>query len=335
MDAKITKTRLSRLLSYDWIKIIFLAVAVILVWMLIFTMTATKITASQQFVVYNYVGNRPFLYTNFYDSYYTAYENGVFSYEVLEVDVYDVAETPSEARTLMEAHLGVDEGDVIFVADSWHLDTEYVDEETGETKYEYTYLQKFLNDWRYYVFDLDPEKEYGYFNAMEAYLDQYFTNGWEDAESLDEAAVERDFRARVKKDKRFKKASQIRQGIQDDIARIKNYRNALEEFYGYVETGVVEFTRTSMIDPEDGTVLFDGVYSINICPNKAVAGGLSEVVCYPVKVVDADGNEQTIQTAENMNVAFFNMRATAKGFEYESVPYITYIIRNAIAATEK
>ena len=54
MDAKITKQRLGRLLSYDWIKIIALAVAAIVVWSLIFTMTATRITAAQQFSVFNY-----------------------------------------------------------------------------------------------------------------------------------------------------------------------------------------------------------------------------------------------------------------------------------------
>lgn len=335
MDAKITRQRLSRMLSYDWIKIIIFCVIGILVWSLIFAMTATKITTSQQFVVYNYVGNRPFTHTKFYDSYSNAFENGVFSYEVLKTSVFDIAGTPSEERSLMEGHLGIDEGDVIFVADSWHLDSAYEDEETGETRYQYTYLQQFLYSWRFYVYDLNPESEHSYFRQMETYLDGYYTNGWEDAESLDKSAVERDFRARAKKDKRFKKSSQIRQGIQDDITRIQNYRNALEEFYGYVKAGVVTFTRTSMLDPEDETqTIFDGVFTINICPDKAVSGGLSEIVSYPIKTLDENGNEQTIQTAENMNVAFFYMDSTAKGFEFESVPYITYIIRNAIAATE-
>ena len=57
MDAKITKTRLSRLLSYDWLKIVGVIAGVILVWSLIFTMTATRITPAQQFHVLNYVGN--------------------------------------------------------------------------------------------------------------------------------------------------------------------------------------------------------------------------------------------------------------------------------------
>ena len=57
MDAKITKLRLSRMLSYDWLKIIGAAAAVIIVWVLIFTMTATRITSAQTFTVHNYLGN--------------------------------------------------------------------------------------------------------------------------------------------------------------------------------------------------------------------------------------------------------------------------------------
>ena len=54
---KITKKRLNILLSYDWIKIILLAVAAILVWSLIFTMTATRVTPAQNFTIFNYTGN--------------------------------------------------------------------------------------------------------------------------------------------------------------------------------------------------------------------------------------------------------------------------------------
>ena len=55
MDAKITKTRLGLLLSYDWIKIVGSWVAVVLLWLLIFTMTATRATTGQSFELYAYV----------------------------------------------------------------------------------------------------------------------------------------------------------------------------------------------------------------------------------------------------------------------------------------
>ena len=56
MDAKITKTRLEQMLSYDWIKIVAVALAAILAWSLVFTMSATRITTTQQFVIMNYPG---------------------------------------------------------------------------------------------------------------------------------------------------------------------------------------------------------------------------------------------------------------------------------------
>ncbi len=46
MDAKITKKRLGAMLSYDWLKIVGVAAAIIVVWMLIFQMTATRIMPS-------------------------------------------------------------------------------------------------------------------------------------------------------------------------------------------------------------------------------------------------------------------------------------------------
>ena len=56
MDAKITKKRLNLFLSYEWIKVVALIVGVIVLWSLIFTTTATRITPAQQFTIFNYMG---------------------------------------------------------------------------------------------------------------------------------------------------------------------------------------------------------------------------------------------------------------------------------------
>ena len=56
MDAKITKKRLAYMLSYDWIKLVLAIVAAIVVWVLVFTTSATRITNTQRFVVCNYLG---------------------------------------------------------------------------------------------------------------------------------------------------------------------------------------------------------------------------------------------------------------------------------------
>ena len=58
MDAKITKKRLEHLLSYDWVKMLITAVAFVMIWVLIFSLTATKVTSTERFVVQNYMGVR-------------------------------------------------------------------------------------------------------------------------------------------------------------------------------------------------------------------------------------------------------------------------------------
>ena len=85
MDAKITKLRLSRMLSYDWLKIIGTAAAAIVVWVLIFTMTATAITPAQTFTVGNYLGNVTFS-DEFSKAFNNAYNDNVFTGEILDVD---------------------------------------------------------------------------------------------------------------------------------------------------------------------------------------------------------------------------------------------------------
>ena len=80
MDAKITKKRLEHLLSYDWVKIMFTAVAFVMIWVLVFLLTATKVTSTERFVVNNYLGVHYGKDAKIY---------GGYSYGVLEAEVVD------------------------------------------------------------------------------------------------------------------------------------------------------------------------------------------------------------------------------------------------------
>ncbi|MBQ8295293.1 MAG: hypothetical protein IJX87_02530 [Clostridia bacterium] len=326
MDAKITKKRLGRMLSYDWIKIVATVAAAIVVWSLVFTMTATRITPAQQFTVFNYVGNTAG--SKFHDSYVNAFNNGLFSYEVLEVNCNDLATTGEYSQTVMEARLTTDEGDVIFVADADDESTEY--EENGEKKY-HSYLYSLVKRWGYYLYNLDPAAENGFFKRMETYLSGFYTEGYQKPESLDEARVEAAFRTRVKKDKRFKTEAQLAKGVQEDIARIKKYRDALENFYKYLDAGYVTLTNVEVPNTNEeieGDILFSGVYGINLCPNADTMGGLKEVVYYQSTYTDEDGKQQVKTSVENMNVAFFNLEGVEDGFQYESLLYVNHLIES-------
>lgn len=328
MDAKITKERLSRMLSYDWLKIVGIAAAAIVVWMLVFTMTATRITVTQQFTVVNYYGNVATTNTKFSETLSNALDKGVFSYEILETTEVDAPGSGEYAGQVLEARFSTHEGDLIFVPDIIYEDTEY--EVNGEKKYD-TYVQHLVKSYGAVLMNLDPEAENGYFKQLEAYLNGYYDGGYENG-TLNEAKVEADFRARVVKDKRYKKEAQLVQGVTDDIARIEKYRAALIEFYGYLESGLVQPTKTVISDPTTNEVLLEGVYSINLCPDKETMGGLSNVAAYLAIFTNDAGEEKQALSAENMNVALFDFSEVEEGFQYEGLLYINYVIRTVKTA---
>lgn len=331
MDAKITKTRLGRMLSYDWIKIVLFSVVAIVVWTLVFTTTATRITPAQQFTVFNYAGNVSFS-NKFYESYGNVLKNGVFSYEVIEANYNDLSVHTEYLNTVMEARLATNEGDVLYVSLEDDPDSAYEDGE--ETKY-LSYYQTFLNRWYYNVKRLDGEN--GYFAELEAYLNGFYTNGYEDADSLNEQLVENTFRARVKenKDKRFKKKSEIEKGVQDEIERIEKYRDALVDFYSYIDAGYVSYTDGKVSSGVEGEYIIDGKYAINICPDPETMGGVRDYISYRASYVDESGNTQYKLTADNMQIVFLNLLPDGqKIFMGENLLYVNSVIETYCTALQ-
>jgi hypothetical protein len=331
MDAKITKIRLSRMLSYDWIKIVLFSVVAIIVWTLVFTTTATRITPAQQFTVFNYAGNTS-LSNKYMDAYETAFKNGVFSYEVIEVNNNDLSVHTEYLHTIMEARTATNEGDVLYVSMENDPASEYKDGE--EVKY-LSYYQTFLNRWFYNVKRLDGEN--GYFAELEAYLNIYYTNGYEDADSLNKKLVENVFRARVKenKDKRFRKESQIQKGVLDEIERIEKYRDALVDFYSYIDAGYVSYTEGKVLGSQEGEYAIDGIYAINICPNPETMGSVRDYVSYRASYVDENGNTQYKTTAENMQIVFLDLLPNGQEiFMGENLLYLNSVIESYCTALQ-
>lgn len=337
MDAKITKKRLSRMLSYDWIKIIALAAALIFIWVMIFTMTATRITPAQQFTVFNYIHNANLYTGKFDDLYQKASEDGVFSYEVIECNTNDLSTSGEHAHTVAEARLSTDEGDIMFVADAPDRDTASKNDK-GETVYQRTDLESFLRGYGHYVFSLDPEDENSYFNQMEKYLSKYYKEGaWQDDSKIDKEKIEKDFLIRIDGDKRFKSKAEIAQGKKDEVVRIQKYSAALAKFYDYVEKGYVTYTQTVY---EEEKFKIEGVYSINIAPQflkdgkteNPLASKLADYLGYYTSYVNENGETKNKLTADNMNVAFFDLQGVEEGFQYESLLFVTYLLDACLAA---
>ena len=290
MDAKITKKRLSRMLSYDWLKMVLAAAAIIIAWTLIFTMTATRITPAQQYTVFNYDGNRSFSMTKFNKVYDDAFDRGIFSHEVIKATSYDMTTTGSNLHTVMDSRLQTDEGDAIFVSKEGDPDFPIKDDDGNVIGYEYTYLQTFVMRYGYYLYDIND-----YLDYMKKYLNKYYIdeNGNPDYENgvLNEEKVEQDFRTREKNDKRFKTEKQKKAGVKKDIERIQKYRDALLQFYKYLNEDKVislEYTTIKMENEkgEEETLIDNVAYSINLCPNAETMGGLKNYAAYTKMVVD-------------------------------------------------
>ena len=163
---------------------------------------------------------------------------------------------------------------------------------------------------------------------MEQYLNGYYTNGFEDASSLDTEKVEKDFLARIKrtKDKRYKKQSQIQKGIDEAIDRMQKYQKALVAFYKYLDDGVVALTKTNYVLMEGEQYAFEGTYSINLCPNTETMGKLSTIVSYPTTYVTEDGTEEVTTSAKDMNICLFDLNGKEEEFRYEALLYVVDLI---------
>lgn len=327
MDAKITKTRLAHMLSYDWLKIVGLAVALMFFWNLIFTMTATRVRPSQQFTVFNHQANRA-LSEDFYNDLDNAVNGDTFSYEVIETTTNDLTEAGEYVSTLLDSRLRINEADVMFIPKIVDPSTAY--EENGETKYKANYLQSFLRRNRLYLYDLDPEKEGGYFYELKAYLNGYYGN-YKNAETIDRAKIERDFidRAKKNKDKRFKTEEQLALGAQKEIERVQKYREALIKLEGFLESGIVAFEE---VEAQSMEYQFKGKFALNLCPNEDTMEELKKYASYGEKGVDEDGKETLRYTAKDMCVMFFDTKGTEESFEYESLLYVVHLIEECRAA---
>ncbi len=331
MDAKITKKRLSRMLSYDWLKIIGIAAAIILVWTLVFTTTATRIKKSQNFTVANYMGNYA-LSGGLSNSVVNALNDDVFSYEVIEVGTSDMAVEESTAVQLLQARTATDELDLMFVSTQPQASTAYtVKNEAGEdVTVQRSYLEGFVGGYFYDLHNLNGEN--GYFVQMANYLNAYYGDYAAENATLDTAKVEQEFRARVKKnkDKRYKKEKEIRAGVQGEIERFAKYRQALLDFIAYEEKGYVSITKTTYANIETGEDLLadKGYYSINICPETTtedIKTNLSNIVGYPVY------NEDGVRigaSALNMQVCLFDSNGKEETFRYEGLVYVCHLLKS-------
>ena len=107
---------------------------------------------------------------------------------------------------------------------------------------------------------------------------------------------------------------------------MQKYQKALVAFYGYLDEGLVSLTKTNytLIDGEQYP--FEGVYSINLCPDTERMGKLADIVGYSVTHVTEDGDETYVNSAKDMNICLFNLNGKEEEFRYEALLYVVHLI---------
>lgn len=325
MDAKITKRRLNIFLSYDWIKILLMIAAAILVWSLVFTTAATRLTSAQNFTIFNYTGTTA---NNGFSRYSEVLEkNGVFSYDVLEITATDLNAGKEYSSQILQARLATNEGDAVFAANVGSESNGSYTDENGETQY-YTYLESFLYNYSYGAATFG---EGGYLDQLKAYLNDYYYNDYESGVANEEKILS-DFRARIKKlkDKRFKTAEKLAQGEKDELARVESYRTALLEFEAYLGKGYVALQETTLryADEQGNVTEKTEFYSVNLCPDETTMGSLANDVFYTVSRIDESGAEKQVPSAKDINLVLLDISKPDHRYSlWEGLDFINYLVR--------
>ncbi len=208
MDNKITKKRLTNLLSYEWVIMLIVMFFCVISWELIYAVTAVKLTPGQKFYYYYDYG-----VSSSNDDAFKGYLANTFSYDVIE---YYGAGMIEEAKDhdMIQVRYSADMVDVVF------SNSKVVKHANG---YEGARVNLLIDT--YVMYDY-----HRLYVDAENYLKQFLLDGQTDvlnADNFDENKISSYFLQRLGKDNRYK-AGLI--SAQDEIGRIKKLSGDLKEF---------------------------------------------------------------------------------------------------------
>lgn len=327
MDSRVTKSRLARVISYDWLKIIIMIAAIAFVWALAFTIGAPRITAGQKFdfFVYDCDFSKAKSESDIIDD---AKKEGVFSYDVLDFGYREFTE--EYFGTIMSAITSVSEGDVLIISDFAS------DIESNSSK-----LRSFIDSYGNCVGD--------YASLCDRAINQYclmnnlVTAGENGTYSLNESAIEAYFKNRMKNDPRFRTQEKIDEGVKNEIARIKSvWNNALilkniisehpEAFVTYRRFGQSLAGAQSDSEKQSYQDYYDScedkLYGVNL--GKLTGGDkkIEEVFCKTTYKTDENGN-QDVDTigADGIVMCIFDYGEEQLDLQYETLSFVNYIFK--------
>lgn len=232
MDIKITGKRFKNLLSYEWVKMIALIVAGVVVWSLLFTTLGTRITVGENFTFFTYEGVYTVGSENKNETLLNEAKNkGYFSYDVLETNSSSIVSGGQYTATYMlSLKMTTQDGDVMIISDGRAV----TEKEEGESVSD---LGTIINSG--YLCDiqtlLTKARDYCVYDHL------FITENEDGTYTVNEDVIRKYFlEVRVKSAKNYKKtyrtAEQKENGAKLEINRIKK----LYENYLYVSKAIAK-----------------------------------------------------------------------------------------------
>lgn len=323
MDNRITKKRLSDFLAYEWIMLLVVIVAAIVVLELVFTVSAARLTAGQEFKYYYDIN----LYEPYGDgnTFYDVLgvdlsENGkTFSYDVLKVDT----ETLNESYDVLSVRLSVQEGDAIFTSS-------YEDAEKGVQSRAKTLIDG------YSVYDFER-----LLSDAKSYLSGFTVDGGDiySVEDYDTEKIAKHFDERMKKDNRFRTEEQKAAGRILETERIKMLALNTRDFEKILTVGKEKglfFTYTKYeqtMATTDKKEQYEKAYERELAERKDAIYGLNlNALTYSAtaenkkdasRYFKLSGND----TAENVVLLVFDFLKEQPDLQFETISFIDTIVR--------
>ena len=295
--------------------LIAIVIAVFLI-ILLFTMTATRVTNAQTFTVYAY--NDVTAGRDFNSLADKLKDEDVLSYDILETTTEKFS---ADSRyDLYSLRRTTGEGTVMFVSDVRVYETDDdgnpVLDENGDPKIEtesalYSLAMGSTVDSEDPISGTLYDCKY-YIESCAEYLSGFFEGDWETSNTLDEAAVRASFLERNSGDKRYKNDEAREKGIADERQRILDLRDDYLVVLQCFENGTFKYTEYTAKNVDGSS--FTSVLGINL-------GGLEKIADLAY-YTDGEGN----QVVSNLNlVILYNNFHEANGLRFEPVTFLRYL----------
>ena len=333
MDNKITKSRLANFFAYEWILMLVSIIIAVVVMELVFAMAGVRLSVGQTFSIY-YDENIVSTNQDGFESMLT--DNETFSYDVLEVT--------------QEALLA--EQNVLYLRMStYDADAIITDEKLIESEgYEATRGKSLIDVYDMYVMDELYEDACNYLKGFlkEEGLDP--TN----YANLKEDKIDEHFLIRLSKDNRFRSSAKKEEGKSLERARIKKLclevqafkklldldtelyqsSNGEQSYFTYYTKGYQQMTLVAEGETEElaeKTAIFETAKADNLAKYGR------ETARYGLKAdMLKDGTRSVNEffrivggtDATDVVIEIFNFRAQQIELQYESISFLTTIVKN-------